>query len=99
MDIFLISPLTHSQLVATCRLLITFANSLDPDQVGQNWILKLFDTDSIPESFFEKVNLKKKHPQTTKKHVKLPSMQRIKNVVGIYSLDSGEAPKTFFMEK
>ena len=30
--------------------------------------------------FFEKVNLKKKekkNPQTTKKHVKLPSMQRV----------------------
>ena len=29
--------------------------------------------------FFEKVNLKKKNPQTTKKHAKLPSMQRVKS--------------------
>ena len=43
-----------------CRLLITFANSLDPDQDQQNVGSdlypqsgsKLFDTDSVPERTF-----------------------------------------------
>ena len=66
-----------------CHLLITFANSLDPEQAQQFMRArsgsKLFDTDGIPE---EKKILKKlilkKNQVTTKKHVKLPSMQRIK---------------------
>ena len=56
-----------------CRLLmITFANSLDPDQARRSG--------GIPECFFEKVNLKKKS-QMTKKHAKLPSMQRVKEII------------------
>ena len=54
-----------------CRLLIAFANSLDPDQNRQ----KLFDTDSIPERFFENFNFEKSQQATTAKNEKLPSMQ------------------------
>ena len=62
-----------------CRLLITFANSLDSDQARQN-----FGPDLDPncsntlmvflKDFFEKVILKKKkkkNPQTTKKACKI----------------------------
>ena len=42
---------------------------------------KLFDTLMVfLKDFFEKVNLKKKNLQTTKKHAELPSMQRVKNI-------------------
>ena len=41
-----------------CRLLTTFANSLDPDQDQQNvgpfWIRTAWHSDSIPDFFFEK---------------------------------------------
>ena len=60
-----------------CRLLIIFANSLDPDQArGLIWI-QLFDMLMVfLKDFFEKVNLKKRNPQTTKKHAKLPGKQK-----------------------
>ena len=64
-----------------CRLLITFANSLDPDQARQN-VRPDLDPNCLTlmvflKEFFEKVILKK-NPQPTKKHVKLPNMQRVK---------------------
>ena len=60
-----------------CRLLITLANSLDPDQACWAWSgSKPFDTDGILERFFWKSKFKKKILQTTKKHAKLPGMQR-----------------------
>ena len=42
----------HLQVVC---LLMTFTNSLEPDQDGQNVKpgTKLFDTDDIPESIFQ----------------------------------------------
>ena len=47
----------------------------------------MFDTLMvILKDFFEKVNLKKKNPQTTKKHAKLPSMQRVKGKKIVISL-------------
>ena len=53
-----------------CRLLITFANSLDPDQarqnVGPDLDPKLFDTLMVfPKEFFKKVDFEK-NQQTTK---------------------------------
>ena len=68
-----------------CCLLITFANSLDPDQARQN-IGPDLDPNCLTlwwyswKIFFKKDNLKKQNPQTTKKHAKLPSMQRDKQV-------------------
>ena len=68
-----------------CHLLISFVNSLDPDQARQNVGPDLdpnsFDTLMVfLKDFFEKVNLKKKKKtQMTKKHAKLPSMQRVKS--------------------
>ena len=58
-----------------CRLLITFANSFDPDQAhkmsGLIWVQTVWHSDVIPERLFWKSNLKKqKYPQTTKKHAK-----------------------------
>ena len=62
-----------------CRLLITFANSLDPirpDKTsGLIWIQTVWHFDGIPERFFLKKLIEKKK---TKKHAKLPSMQRVK---------------------
>ena len=64
----------------SCCLLITFANSLDADQAGQN-IGPDLDPDCLIlwwyswKIFFEKIMLKKKIPQMTKKHAKLSSMQ------------------------
>ena len=65
-----------------CHLLITFGNSLDPDQAQQN-----IGPDPDPKKLFAlwryswKIFLKKltlkKNPQRTKKHAKLPSMQRV----------------------
>ena len=38
-----------------CRLLITFANSLDPDKMsGLIWIQTVWHSDGIPERFFSK---------------------------------------------
>ena len=61
-------------------LLITFANSLYPDQDQQSISL---DQDPNPwtliaflKEFFEKFNLKKQQQQTTENHEKLPSMQK-----------------------
>ena len=70
-----------------CRL-ITFANSLDPDQAQQNVGPDLdpdyLTLDVIPKRFFWKVNFqkkkKKKKSKSTedKKACKLPSMQKVK---------------------
>ena len=67
-----------------CRLLITFANSLDQDQDRQNVgpdldRSKLFDTLMVfLKEFFRKKLIFQKIQQMTKKHAKLPSMQRVK---------------------
>ena len=54
-------------------MLITFANSLDPDQARQS----LSDTLMIfLKEFFKNVDFEK-NQQTTKKHAKLPSRQRV----------------------
>ena len=76
-----------------CCLLITFAKSLDPDQARQN-VRPDLDPNCLTlmvflKDFFENVNLEKINLQTTKKHAKLPSMQRV-NFRGIDML-SGEA--------
>ena len=54
-----------------CRLLITFANSLDPDQdrqnVGPDLNKKTFDTLMLlPKEYFEKSNVEKYLQMTTK---------------------------------
>ena len=79
----MLSSLTLSPLVVTCRLLITFANSLDPDQARQN-VRPDLDPNYLTLMVFLKIFLKKlilqnKNPQTTtkKKHAKLCSMQRV----------------------
>ena len=65
-------PLINLACSNSCHLLITFANSLDPDQDQQ---VKLFDTLLVfLKEFLEKVNFEK-NQQTTKKHSKLPSRQ------------------------
>ena len=55
-----------------CRLVITFANSLDPDQAPSSGS-KLFDTLKVflKVFFFEKVNLKKKKSTDDKKACKI----------------------------
>ena len=65
-------------------LLIIFANSLDPDQdwvrqnIGPDLDPNCFDADGIfLKEFFKKVNFEK-NQQTTKKHAKLPSRQKVK---------------------
>ena len=56
-------------LVATCCLLITFANCLDPVQARQT---KPFDTLMVSlKVFFENLNCGKNHQATKKKHAKL----------------------------
>ena len=65
-----------------CHLLITFfANSLDPDQAQQN-VRPDLDPNYLTlmvflKEFFKKVDFEK-NQQTTKKHEKLPRMQRAK---------------------
>ena len=63
-----------------CCLLITFANSLDPDQAhkmsGLIWI-QIVTLIVFLKEFFEIVD--EKNWQTTKKHEKLPSRQRVKS--------------------
>ena len=59
-----------------CHLLITFANSLDPDQaqqnVGPDLNLKLFNTLMVfLKEFFIKVDFEKNQQTTKKKHEKL----------------------------
>ena len=66
-----------------CCLLITFANSLDPDQAQQN-VGPDLDPSYLTQmvflkDFLEKVYFKK-NPQT-KKHAKLPRMQKVKMVL------------------
>ena len=72
-----------------CHLLITFENSLDPDQnVGPD-----LDPNCMTlwwyswKTFLKNLILKNKNPQTTKKHIKLPSMQRV-NLTWLGSLAS-----------
>ena len=71
--------MTFNLLSTECRLLITSANSLDPDQARQNVgpdldpICLTFRWYSC-NNFFEKVDFEK-NQQTTTKHGKFPSMQ------------------------
>ena len=68
--------------VYLCRLLIIFANSLDPDQDQQNVGPDLDPNCLTLMPFLEdflKVDFEKKH-QRAKGHIKLPSRQRVKNV-------------------
>ena len=75
------TKLTHSPLDEFCHLLITFANSLDPDQVWQN-VGPDLDPNCLTlwwhswKIFFEKANFEKR---IHKKHANLPSMQRVNN--------------------
>ena len=71
-------------IILTLRLLVssavtTFANSLDPDQVRQ-YVGPDLDPNCLThiflKYFFEKFSFEK-NQQTTKKHEKLPSMQRV----------------------
>ena len=80
------SQLCSSNSISLCHLLITFANSLDPDQARQNvWpnlvriCLTLRSGMVLLKEFFEKIDFEKKNQQTTKKHEMFPRMQRIKN--------------------
>ena len=64
---------THLTLPASCefcRLLMIFANSLDPDQarhsVGPELVLSFLTLMLFLEEYFEKVNVEK-YLQTTKK--------------------------------
>ena len=67
-----------------CRLLITFANSLDPDQdwqkVGPDLDPKYLTLIYSWKKYFEKVNFEKKVNRGQQKHEKLPSMQRAYNL-------------------
>ena len=84
-DINMLSPQIISHIFNSfpasgdfCQLLITFANSLDPDPAQQN-VGPDLDPNCLMaflKDFFEKVNLKK-IPQKIKNHAILPSMQRI----------------------
>ena len=68
------SWLKVNSLSTECPLLITFANSFNPDQARSN----LFDTLMVfMKEFFEKADFEK-NQQTTKKHEKFPSMQKVK---------------------
>ena len=65
-----------------CRLLIIFANSLDPDQARQN-VGPDLDPNCLTLwwyswKIFWKEFIFKKNPQTTKKHAKLPACKELK---------------------
>ena len=65
-----------------CCLLITFENSLDPDK-ARHFVGPDLDPTCLTiwwyswKIFFLKIWIFKKNPQITKKHAKLPSMQRV----------------------
>ena len=62
-----------------CHLLITFANSLDPDQdwhiVGPDLDPTVWHCPSVSERIFFKRKILKKDSRQQQKHEKLPSMQ------------------------
>ena len=60
-----------------CHLLITFANSLDPDQARQNFVPDR-DPNCLTLVIFPKEINKKVDQQMTKKYANLPSRQRFK---------------------
>ena len=77
-----VHPSVHLIFVICCadKLVITFANSLDPNQDRQN-VCPDLDPSCLKlvvflEEFNEKVNFDKSQ-QTTTKHKKLSSMQRV----------------------
>ena len=72
-----------------CRLLITFANILDPDQDRQNGSgSKPFDNLMLfLKDFFKKLILKKVS-RRQQKHEKLPSMQRVNANKGKSTLET-----------
>ena len=57
-DLGITDELTLSLLATTCRLLITSANSLDPDQDRQNICPDLYPkgliSDNVPERIYRK---------------------------------------------
>ena len=59
-----------------CRLLITFANSLDPDQARQN-----VGPDVDPNCLTLKNPQMTKKKKKKKKHAKLPNVQRVKGAL------------------
>ena len=61
-----------------CRLLLTFANSLDPDQARQNVGFDLISTRLYSKKNHFENGIFEKHQQTTKQKTQLPSMQRVK---------------------
>ena len=67
-----------NSLPTECHLLITFANSLDPDQarhsVGPDLSPNCLTLMVFLKEFFKKVDFEK-NQQTTNKHEKLPIMQ------------------------
>ena len=64
---YIIVIIISSNLMETCRLLITFANSLDPDQDQQNVGSDLDANCLCRTHFLKKLILKKKSQQTTRK--------------------------------
>ena len=56
--------LWHHPAVNFCRLLITFENSLEPDQ-DQIWIQSVWHSDSVPEIIFWKNLFWKSQQKTT----------------------------------
>ena len=72
--------ISYSTSVDFCRLLVTFANSLDPDQARQN-VQPDLDPNCLMvflKDFFFKKLIKIKICRQQKKHAKLPSRQRVK---------------------
>ena len=65
----------------TCRLLITFANSLDPDQDRQNVGPDLYPNCLCRTHFLKKLILKK-FSRRQGKHEQLTSMQRAEHLSG-----------------
>ena len=61
-----------------CRLLLTFANSLDPDQARQNVGFDLISTRLYAKKNHFENGIFEKHQQTSKHETQLPSMQRVK---------------------
>ena len=83
MWLYICKLLTFNSLPTSCRLLITFASSLDPDQVRQD-VGPVLDRNCLTlwwyswTNYLKKLILKKKSTDDKKKNAKLLSMQRVK---------------------
>ena len=77
-SVFSISKISFNSFVYQCRLLITLANSLDPDQARRIIAPDLGPNSDIQmvfqKEFFQNVNFEK-NQQKTKKRETLPNMQ------------------------